>query len=181
MARGEAILSHLKAAAPDDVTLIPRFDKATDDRTHQDQWVKIHGAPDIIILEGWCVGASPQTDRDLSSPLNDLERDFDTDGQWRNYVNDRLAGDYARLFGAIDMMVYFNAPNFDCIFNWRLLQERKLAETNAQGAAGIMSADQLRQFMMHYERLTRHMMKMLPDRADVMFDLGEDQQIRKIR
>ena len=177
----KAVLSKLKSASPEDVTSIPRFDKAADDRAPEDQWTPIAGAPEIIIFEGWCVGASPQSENDLSSPLNDLEREEDADGRWRHYVNTSLAGDYTQLFSAIDMLVYFNPLGFERVFNWRQLQEQKLREANAQGGAGIMSDDQLRRFMSHYERLTRHMMKALPNRADIVFDLGADQQIQKMR
>ena len=41
-------------------TLLPRFDKATDNPFPTEQWPVIASSPDFIILEGWCVGATPQ-------------------------------------------------------------------------------------------------------------------------
>ena len=39
---------------------IPKFDKSKDDRFKQNFWQKITKKPDIVIFEGWCVGAKPQ-------------------------------------------------------------------------------------------------------------------------
>ena len=38
----------------------PRFNKANDDREPSSQWLRLEKAPDIILLEGWCVGAMPE-------------------------------------------------------------------------------------------------------------------------
>ena len=38
-------------------TLIPRFDKSRDDRMPLEQCDSISGPVDIIVFEGWCVGA----------------------------------------------------------------------------------------------------------------------------
>ena len=40
--------------------LIPRFDKSIDDRLKKKNWQKIDKRPEIVIFEGWCVGAKPQ-------------------------------------------------------------------------------------------------------------------------
>jgi len=37
--------------------LIPRFDKSIDDRFAKKKWIKVLKKPNIIIFEGWCVGA----------------------------------------------------------------------------------------------------------------------------
>ena len=39
---------------------LPRFDKSIDDRCPKKLWYKINFRPDVIILEGWCVGAKAQ-------------------------------------------------------------------------------------------------------------------------
>ena len=36
---------------------IPKFDKSIDDRLPKNKWSIIKKKPDIIIFEGWCVGA----------------------------------------------------------------------------------------------------------------------------
>ena len=39
---------------------IPSFDKSRDDRFIKAKWQKVYKQPQIIIFEGWCVGAQPQ-------------------------------------------------------------------------------------------------------------------------
>ena len=39
---------------------IPKFNKAIDDRKSKENWLKVIKKPDIVIFEGWCVGAFPQ-------------------------------------------------------------------------------------------------------------------------
>ena len=53
--------------------LIPKFDKSIDDRCKKSMWYKIKKAPNIIIFEGWCVGARHQKYSDLKKPLNLIE------------------------------------------------------------------------------------------------------------
>ena len=40
--------------------LIPKFDKSIDDRCRKKNWTIVLKKPDIVIFEGWCVGAFPQ-------------------------------------------------------------------------------------------------------------------------
>ena len=56
---------------------IPAFEKAIDDRLPKKKWQKINKKPDIVIFEGWCVGATPQKNKDLLRPLNILEKEKD--------------------------------------------------------------------------------------------------------
>ena len=44
---------------------------------------KLSKKPDIIIFEGWCVGAKPQKLQDLKKPVNILEKFEDTKLTWR--------------------------------------------------------------------------------------------------
>jgi D-glycerate 3-kinase len=91
-----------------------------------EQCDSIIGQVDIIILEGWCVGAKPQTADQLVEPLNSLEAEQDTDGVWRNTVNQALAGEYQALFAQLDQLIMLQAPSFESVFNWRLEQEEKM-------------------------------------------------------
>ena len=65
---------------------IPKFDKSIDDRLSKRFWQNIKTKPDIVIFEGWCVGASPQTNKDLIKPVNVLEKEKDKNRTWRNFV-----------------------------------------------------------------------------------------------
>lgn len=76
------VLDRLAAAGPGDLTPLPRFDKLADDRMAEADWPVFQGRPTAIILEGWCLGARPQTQPMLALPVNDLEKAQDPDGFW---------------------------------------------------------------------------------------------------
>ena len=47
--------------------MIPKFNKATDNRMSKKKWLKITKKPNIVIFEGWCIGAKPQKNKDTIS------------------------------------------------------------------------------------------------------------------
>lgn len=174
VALGTAILDAL--AAGQDV-LLPRFDKATD--TRGADGMAVQGHVDVVIFEGWCVGAKPQTEAALREPVNDLERDQDVDGRWRRYVNDALAGDYQVLFGRVDALVLLAAPDFAIVHRWRAEQEeglRRQLRAAGKPTDGTMSDAQVATFIQHYERLTRHILAEMPGRADLTLRLDAERQ-----
>ncbi len=163
----------------DDVVL-PGFDKANDDCIAEADCGRARAPRDIIILEGWCIGVQPQTEAELTAPVNPLELNEDSDGRWRRYVNHCLAADYQDLFADIDYLIMLKAPSFDCVLAWRSLQESKLAAKLAehqQLAAKIMTPDAIHRFIQHYERLTRHSIATLPAQADTVLYLDTDHRI----
>lgn len=162
-------VSVLTALKNDTSVSLPRFDKAQDDRLPEEQWQAVTQPVDIILFEGWCMGALPQTDDQLHEPVNDLESQEDSQGIWRQYVNVKLAGDYQALFTMLDMLVMLKVPSFEKVYEWRALQESVLH----QG----MSDTQLRRFIMHYQRLTVFMLEEMPQRADRVLKIGDDHQI----
>ena len=105
---------------------IPKFDKSIDDRLNKKYWQKIKKKPDIIIFEGWCVGAKPQEVKDLKKPINILEKKEDTKLTWRKKVNNELMTSYEKIFNLIDKKIYLKVPNFKYVLKWRLLQEKKV-------------------------------------------------------
>ncbi|MFC4254807.1 kinase [Altererythrobacter xixiisoli] len=152
---------------------VPRFDKAVDDRSPD-----AHSSTppvDIVLFEGWCVGARPQDEVALAEPVNSLEREEDPLGIWRGTVNRYLQTDYAALFARMDILVMLAVPGFESVKANRLLQERKLAAARPD-AAGLMDEAAVERFIMHYERLTRHIAQEMPARADVVLRLGDDQR-----
>jgi D-glycerate 3-kinase len=160
---------------------IPRFDKAQDDQLPQKDWPSIKAPVDIIILEGWCVGLAEQTEKELIHAINPLEALEDSNGKWRQYVNQKLATSYKELWGHIDYMMMLQAPSFDCVYKWRLEQEQKLSQrhllSNYAKSSKIMSPDQVKHFIQHYERLTRHCLNDLPKRCHHVFKLTSDRNI----
>lgn len=152
------------------VTPLPAFDKALDERCPQSAWREVEGPLDVVIFEGWCVGARPQPQADLASPVNSLEHAEDPDGVWRRYIDRQLAQPYQALFGRLDMLVLLAAPGFDVVRAWRTEQEHKLrARTH-----GGMDDDAIVRFVAHYERLTRWIFSEMPARADWTIPLAAD-------
>lgn len=156
---------------------LPRFDKARDDRMPEAQWQRLSEPLDVLLFEGWCMGARPQAEEDLAVPVNALEADEDAAGIWRRRVNAALDGPYRALFEAPDCMIMLAAPGFEVVLGWRQLQEAKLRERTGGG----ISEAQVERFVMHYERITRHLLADLPPRADVLVALGEDHAVRTVR
>lgn len=172
-------LSVLDGLAGEGATILPRFDKASDDRAPVETWPVVSGPVDIVLLEGWCLGARPQTPQALAQPVNALERERDPDGVWRAYVNAALAGPYRALFARLDLLVLFTAPDFATVLSWRQEQEAKLRDRLAAeglGAGRAMSQVQVAQFVQHYERLTRHIAREMPARADLVIALDRDRR-----
>lgn len=154
---------------------LPRFAKAVDDRLPEDQWPHAPAGCDVLLLEGWCLGARPQAD--LAAPINALEAAEDSAAVWRSYANTALAGDYQRLFGRIDRLVLLAAPDWNVVAKWREQQEQDL---RAQGGPAVMSPSEVSRFIQHYERLTRWILEEMPSRADLVVRLGEGRELLKI-
>lgn len=151
---------------------LPQFDKANDDRVPCENWPLVPGGRELVIFEGWCVGALPQQPQDLVQPVNSLEAKEDRDGRWRRFVNDALAGEYQRLFGCIDMLVLLAAPDWETVLRWRMQQEHELRASSPDGTR-IMGDQQVVRFVSHFERLTRRILAEMPERADLVIRLNE--------
>ncbi len=161
---------------------LPRFDKATDDPLPRHGWPIVQGPVDIVVLEGWCVGARPEADAALLAPVNALERDEDRRGLWRRFVNAQLAGLYRTFFDRLDLLLLLEAPSFEVVAGWRHEQEDKLRASLARtGRSGGQSPVKLDRFLMHYERITRHILAEMPDRADILIALDQMRQPRSVR
>ncbi|MGB0205506.1 MAG: hypothetical protein ACPF9K_10720 [Neptuniibacter sp.] len=186
---GIEILNSLKNSTAESITKIPVFDKSTDDRCPASVWQEWIGPADVIVFEGWCVGALPQEPDQLVEAINDLERDEDPDGAWREYVNTQLSGIYQEMFSMIEVLIMLKVPSMDSVFEWRSLQEKKLAERvkyiydtqQPTEHLRIMNEEQIKRFIQHYERLTQLMLEEMPDRADVTLFLNDNHKISDIQ
>lgn len=173
IALGERLLAELRRPGRVD---LPAFDKAQDDRAPGPVF---DGPADVVLFEGWCVGARPQKASALADPINELERTQDRDGHWRSFVNTALAGPYQSLFGLLDRLVLLQAPSFEVVRGWRIEQETKLRERLAReggDASRVMSDEAVGAFVAHYERLTRWILEEMPARADFVIPLDEQRR-----
>ena len=97
----------------------------------------------------------PQTAEQLKTPINDLEKQQDSSGIWRNYVNQQLADHYVPLYKSMNFWLILKAPSFDCVYQWRLEQEQKLKSKNTDlSDSKIMSGKEISNFIQHFQRLT---------------------------
>lgn len=151
---------------------LPRFDKLADDRVASAAFARIAGRVDLVLFEGWCVGATPESDAALTTPLNALERDEDPDGRWRHACNDALRRDYPALWSRIDALWFLQPPGFEVVRTWRWQQEQTMV-AHAPSRTGMDRA-QLDRFIQHYERTSRHLLATLPAIAERTIVLDEE-------
>ncbi len=175
---GLQLFDQLRNATASSCTPISRFDKATDDRSPEHLWDEFNGRPDLVLFEGWCVGAVAQDEVLLEGSVNPLEVSEDADNVWRCYVNQCLKEDYPSLFSQLDLLLMLKIPRWEMVMRWRSKQEEQLAVRRSGG--GVMDKAALQRFVMHYERLTRHQLIEMPARADLVFELNEEQRVVEI-
>ena len=144
---------------------VPVFDKSIDDRTEVGRTVS--GPFDLVVFEGWCVGAPPEPAARLLEPINELERVEDPSGRWRAHVNDALENDYPALWNCLETLLFLKVPDMAAVIRWRTEQEQ------AHPAERRMNDDAIARFVAHYERLTRWMAEAMPRRADLLALLDE--------
>jgi D-glycerate 3-kinase len=171
------LLEQLSDPGPERQITLPGFDKSLDDCRPVEACEQISGPVDIVILEGWFVGVKPQGQDELAHSINDLEAVEDSDGRWRAYVNQQLAGAYQSLFEKFHMLLMLQAPGFEQVLQWRSLQEEKLRMHAVTDASGLMDRKGIEHFIQHFERLTRHCLRTLPDSADRVFRLDAAHRI----
>lgn len=153
---------------------LPVFDKGLDDRLPRAQWRTVSALPQLIVLEGWCVGLPPGG---TGPPLNPLEEHEDPDGRWRRFIEAQLAGPYARLWSRLHRLVVLQAPGWEVVTRWRdqAEQARRMA-----GAPAALDAAALARFLMHYERLSRRALATLPAKAQLVLELDAHRRIRRV-
>ena len=116
----------------------------------------------------------------MLEPINNLEKTQDTQAIWRTKVNHCLENEYTELFDTIDYLLMLKAPSFKQVYQWRLLQENKLAQSvckrNNQSHTvpnKLFSKSQLKYFIQHYQRITEHCLLTIPNKADAIIQLDE--------
>ena len=142
-------------------------------------WLKIKKKPNIVIFEGWCVGVTAQKKKDLINPINELEKVKDNKKIWRQMVNLEIKKKYKKIFNLIDKLIFLKVPSFEYVFKWRLLQEKKLRITSKGNKT--MTDKEIKKFIMYYERLTKHMLKILPKKADAVINIDSKHRLKSIK
>ena len=158
---------------------LPTFNKAIDDRFNKKKWYNLKEKPDVIIFEGWCVGAKSEKNKSLKKIINSMEKAKDQKQIWRKYVNDQLKSKYKKLYSQLNCLIYLKAKNFSLLQKWRLKQERKLWINNKKNFnLKIMSKGDVINFMQTYQRITQNMFKYMPEYASIILNLNSNHQIK---
>lgn len=178
---GMNLFNQLQTLKQGEQCRIPAFDKASDDRLPETQWHLIEGPVDLILFEGWCVGCQPVEVTQLRSPVNELEANEDSDGQWRTWVNDQLANTYSDWFAMLDYLIMLKVPDMAAVQRWRSEQE-KGNRSSAQGNTD-RSLDEagIARFIQHYERLTKQALTALPEIANLILEINPAHRVSAIR
>ena len=158
---------------------LPTFNKAVDDRFSKKHWYDLKKKPDVIIFEGWCVGAKSEKNDTLKKTINSMEKTKDQKQIWRKYVNDQLKTKYRKLYSQLNCLIYLKAKDFSLLQKWRLKQERKLwIKSKKSSNTKIMSKQDVLSFMQTYQRVTQNMFRYMPKYASIIINLNSNHQIK---
>ena len=158
---------------------LPTFNKAIDDRFNKKHWYDLKHKPDVIIFEGWCVGAKAEKNNTLMKNINLMEKSQDKKQTWRKYVNQQLKSKYKNLYSQLNCLIYLKAQNFSLLQKWRLKQERKLwIKSKKNYNLKIMSKKDVISFMQTYQRITLNMFRYMPKYASIILNLNSKHQIK---
>ena len=81
----------------------------------------------------------------------------------------------------IDHFIFIKIPNFKMVLKWRILQEDKLRKKfRIRKSKKIMNYDEIKRFIMFYQRITLQMIKDLSKSASVVMLLKKNHDIKKI-
>ena len=160
---------------------LPRFNKATDNRYNKRLWYSVKRRPDVIIFEGWCVGAKAEQNFTLKTPINSLEKLKDQKLIWRRFVNKQLKSKYKKLYDQLNSLLFIKAKNFSLLREWRIKQEKKLRlKSKRSNNLKIMSDKEIINFMQTYQRVTQNMFKIVPKYASIILNLNSNHQIKSV-
>ena len=155
---------------------IPLFDKLIDDQSKSKKIIKTKC--DILFLEGWCCGSKEIPKKILYKNINNLEKIDDPKNQWRNFYNYKLKTEYKMLFKLFDELIFLKTSSFDNVYKWRLKQEKTNKSKNRKSKR--MSANEIKLFVQHYEKITKWMMKDLNKKAQIVIKFERNHKISSI-
>ena len=79
----------------------------------------------------------------------------------------------------IDHYIFMKAPSFKIVHKWRMLQEKKLKNKYSKRKK-IMSYNEIKKFIMFYQRITLQMIKDLGKSAAIVIFLKKNHDIKKV-
>ena len=89
-----------------------------------------------------------------------------------------LGKSYKQLFDKLDLLVMLQVPSFEKVYEWRTLQEHKLRlSSSGKKNLRVMTDEEVKRFIMHYERITRWELTDLPAKCDMLFKVNDNHRI----
>ena len=83
-----------------------------------------------------------------------------------------LETEYGSLFSQLDALLFIAVPSMETVRESRWLQEKKLRDSmarngDAEALVGLMTREEVLDYVELFERYTEHMLRTLPELADV--------------
>ena len=91
-----------------------------------------------------------------------------------------MADSYQQLFARLDATIMIRVPSMETVRQGRWLQEQKLWQRHAKtpteehNLVGLMTYDEVLDYVALFARHTEHMLEHLPARADVLISRDEN-------
>lgn len=147
----------------------PSFSKASDDRREYNKFYYHEGRVDVILLEGWCVGARSRFIQNLAE--NEWELEHDPRCRWKEWTKN-AAVQYEPIWQEIEFSVMLFQSSFERVIDARWQQEldllKRSGESQFQSRSGVV------EFCQHYRSWTRGMCAHFPSLADLVFNCLDD-------
>lgn len=139
---------------------LPVFDKSTDDLAPEALWQTVHSHPQVIFLEGWCVGSVPPVAPEKSHPADRNDLRDSTDEIWLSHVNQAWRTLSGELRKRLQQVWYIRVPDWDCVVDWRWRQERELPKMRMESRLDVED------FLASFHGIFRHMQESYSGWAD---------------
>jgi D-glycerate 3-kinase len=142
---------------------LPIFSKSDDDILDKNEWISYKDKPDVIIFEGWCLGASSSfIELDYA---NNLERFKDSKSIWKKWTIESCKN-YLKLWAYYDKLIMIKPNNFESVIKSRWNQEND--NFKRTGRRLFKSYYDIINFCSYYESWTHGMWNNLPNEVDIL-------------
>lgn len=183
---GQQTLKHLKCLKQNEHFLVPRYDKSAysgqGDRRPREQWERVQGPVQILLLEGWMLGFAPSTNASTNniretqnSSLKYIGFDFDKDKDSKTWqVIDHFLLPYSAWLEDVDAFIYLKTQDPIYVLEWRKEAEQNM---KARGFAGMSEAEvtaYAEKFLPAYERYAENVMKSQSHSPSLFFVLAKN-------
>jgi D-glycerate 3-kinase len=132
---------------------LPRFNKSLDNRMQLPACVTAPPGLAVVFIEGWTISLPAQDSAALEEPVNELEREEDTDGAWRRAVNANLEAFHQALGLRLHQAWLLTDPGWDCVIDWRWRQEQDIDPAQRR----LADRPAVEKFLAPFQRLCNHM------------------------